>query len=106
MLYSATNPAFWTLLHGLTAVLVCMLCQCPGPDILVCDEAHMIKNHKADITQALRQVRTHRRIALTGSPLQNNLIEYYCVSSAVLLRYCFICVLSRSYLVMGNQNIT
>lgn len=50
-----------------------------GPDILVCDEAHMIKNAKADITQALKQVRTQRRIALTGSPLQNNLMEYYCV---------------------------
>lgn len=60
------------------------LCQDPGPDILVCDEAHMIKNTKADITQALRQVRTHRRIALTGSPLQNNLQEYYCVSVTTL----------------------
>lgn len=50
-----------------------------GPDILVCDEAHMIKNTKADITQALKQVKTQRRIALTGSPLQNNLMEYYCM---------------------------
>ncbi|KAG0626550.1 hypothetical protein M758_2G134500 [Ceratodon purpureus] len=57
----------------------CATLQDPGPDILVCDEAHMIKNDKADITQALRQVRTHRRIALTGSPLQNNLQEYYCM---------------------------
>ncbi|CAN6293341.1 unnamed protein product [Urochloa humidicola] len=52
--------------------------QC-GPDILVCDEAHMIKNRRADITQALKQVRSQRRIALTGSPLQNNLMEYYCM---------------------------
>ncbi|KAK3157704.1 hypothetical protein QOZ80_2AG0126760 [Eleusine coracana subsp. coracana] len=50
-----------------------------GPDILVCDEAHMIKNRRADITQALKQVATQRRIALTGSPLQNNLMEYYCM---------------------------
>ncbi|KAL2950135.1 hypothetical protein AAZX31_20G213300 [Glycine max] len=50
-----------------------------GPDILVCDEAHMIKNTKADVTQALKQVKCQRRIALTGSPLQNNLMEYYCM---------------------------
>ncbi|WOL15570.1 protein CHROMATIN REMODELING 20 isoform X1 [Canna indica] len=49
------------------------------PDILVCDEAHMIKNTRADITLALKQVKTQRRIALTGSPLQNNLMEYYCM---------------------------
>ncbi|KAL6977033.1 DNA helicase [Sarracenia purpurea var. burkii] len=50
-----------------------------GPDILVCDEAHMIKNTRADVTQALKQVKCQRRIALTGSPLQNNLMEYYCM---------------------------
>ncbi|VFQ62592.1 unnamed protein product [Cuscuta campestris] len=50
-----------------------------GPDILVCDEAHIIKNTRADVTQALKQVKCQRRIALTGSPLQNNLMEYYCM---------------------------
>lgn len=44
----------------------------------------MIKNTKADITQALKQVKTQRRVALTGSPLQNNLMEYYCVSNSLL----------------------
>ncbi|XP_077229028.1 protein CHROMATIN REMODELING 20-like isoform X2 [Tasmannia lanceolata] len=50
-----------------------------GPDVLVCDEAHMIKNTRADTTQALKQIKCQRRIALTGSPLQNNLMEYYCM---------------------------
>ncbi|XP_030511569.1 protein CHROMATIN REMODELING 20 isoform X2 [Rhodamnia argentea] len=50
-----------------------------GPDILICDEAHIIKNTQADTTQALKQIKCQRRIALTGSPLQNNLMEYYCM---------------------------
>ncbi|KAL2455094.1 Protein CHROMATIN REMODELING 20 [Abeliophyllum distichum] len=57
--------------------LLCVLQD--GPDILICDEAHMIKNTRADTTHALKQVKCQRRIALTGSPLQNNLMEYYCM---------------------------
>ncbi|KAL9661427.1 hypothetical protein QQ045_026251 [Rhodiola kirilowii] len=57
---------------------VCSALQ-DGPDILVCDEAHVIKNTRADVTQALKQVKCQRRVALTGSPLQNNLMEYYCM---------------------------
>ncbi|XP_024539294.1 protein CHROMATIN REMODELING 20 isoform X1 [Selaginella moellendorffii] len=58
------------------------LCKClqdPGADIVVCDEGHTIKNDKADITIALQRVKSGRRIAMTGSPLQNNLMEYYCM---------------------------
>ncbi|KNA07910.1 hypothetical protein SOVF_167500 isoform B [Spinacia oleracea] len=61
-----------------SANLICNALQ-EGPDILVCDEAHIIKNTKAEITQALKLVKCQRRIALTGSPLQNNLMEYYCM---------------------------
>ncbi|XP_074311682.1 protein CHROMATIN REMODELING 20 isoform X2 [Silene latifolia] len=60
------------------ATKICCALQ-EGPDILVCDEAHMIKNTMAETTQALKQVKCQRRIALTGSPLQNNLMEYYCM---------------------------
>jgi len=47
--------------------------------MVVVDEAHVIKNRGSSITEALSQIRTKFRIALTGSPLQNNLEEYYCM---------------------------
>ncbi|KAH7571822.1 hypothetical protein JRO89_XS04G0150700 [Xanthoceras sorbifolium] len=66
--------------HALQSLDKCSFESKDGPDLLVCDEAHMIKNTRADTTQALKQVKCQRRIALTGSPLQNNLMEYYCRS--------------------------
>ncbi|KAJ5752040.1 hypothetical protein N7520_008957 [Penicillium odoratum] len=51
-----------------------LLCK---PNIVVADEAHKLKSEKSSISQASSRFTTMSRIAMTGSPLANNLSEYY-----------------------------
>ncbi|KAL8691116.1 MAG: hypothetical protein Q9218_003590 [Villophora microphyllina] len=48
-----------------------------GPNIVILDEAHTAKNRTSDLNKIMMQFKTGSRIALTGSPLSNNLSEYY-----------------------------
>ena len=48
-----------------------------GWHYLVLDEAHNIKNFRSQRWQALLNFRTHSRLLLTGTPLQNNLTELW-----------------------------
>lgn len=53
-----------------------LLCK-PGPDMIVLDEGHRVRDHKSKLVKALSHVQTARRIILTGYPLQNHLEEYW-----------------------------
>lgn len=46
-------------------------------NLVVADEAHKFKGRKTKINEAVNWITTKSRIALTGSPLNNNLEEYY-----------------------------
>ncbi|KAH7418343.1 P-loop containing nucleoside triphosphate hydrolase protein, partial [Cadophora sp. MPI-SDFR-AT-0126] len=48
-----------------------------GPDIIIADEAHKLKNAKSGLASAASGFRSKCRIALTGSPLANNVEEYH-----------------------------
>ena len=47
------------------------------PNMIVADEAHTFKNMDSGIWKAMKSFKSTSRIALTGSPLSNNLEEYY-----------------------------
>lgn len=49
----------------------------PGPDVVILDEGHYIKNTNTILLKTLIQIKTKRRIVLTGTPMQNSLNEYY-----------------------------
>jgi TATA-binding protein-associated factor len=43
----------------------------------VLDEGHVIKNPKTKLTQAVKQVRAQHRLLLSGTPIQNNVLELW-----------------------------
>uniref|UniRef100_A0A2S2QV59 Helicase ARIP4 n=1 Tax=Sipha flava TaxID=143950 RepID=A0A2S2QV59_9HEMI len=94
-LYNITNIATWKSKGGILIIsyenfkslVNCNqsdLCESfshalidPGPDVVILDEGHYIKNTNTKLLKSLSQIRTKRRIILTGTPMQNSLKEYF-----------------------------
>ncbi|KAG5188171.1 hypothetical protein JKP88DRAFT_267660 [Tribonema minus] len=66
---------------SITKIKECLFGE--GPDVLIADEGHLVRNNQSIRYKALDSVKTRRRALLTGSPLQNNLMEYYHMVSFV-----------------------
>ncbi|KAK4157887.1 hypothetical protein C8A00DRAFT_11284 [Chaetomidium leptoderma] len=57
------------------------------PNLVVGDEAHYLKNPDSQRHQATANFRTMNRIAMTGSPLTNNVMDYYSMINWVAPNY-------------------
>ncbi|KAI9797993.1 MAG: DNA-dependent ATPase protein rad54 [Piccolia ochrophora] len=45
--------------------------------LLLCDEGHRLKNGESQLFTALNSLDVHRRVILSGTPIQNDLSEYF-----------------------------
>ena len=74
---SVQNPSYEETVQRLTT----------GAHLVVADEAHKFKDASSGIGQAMAKLEAHSRIAMTGSPLANNLGEYYAMINWVAPDY-------------------
>lgn len=47
--------------------------------VVVCDEAQYIKNPTAQRTSVVKALKANQRLALTGTPVENGLVEFWCI---------------------------
>ncbi|CAE8708889.1 unnamed protein product, partial [Polarella glacialis] len=52
-----------------------------GIDLIVCDEAHKLKNDEAATTKCIAGLSATRRLLISGTPIQNNLEEFFTLVS-------------------------
>ena len=50
---------------------------------LILDEAQFIKNPAAQVTQSVKQLKAKRRLALTGTPLENRMLDLWSIADFV-----------------------
>lgn len=49
----------------------------PCCELLICDEAHKLKNADSGLSKSLTQLPARKRILLSGTPMQNELTEFF-----------------------------
>ncbi|GAA5989028.1 hypothetical protein JCM10908_006278 [Rhodotorula pacifica] len=49
----------------------------PSIGLVICDEGHRLKSDKTKTSKALQSLSCMRRVILSGTPIQNNLSEFY-----------------------------
>lgn len=58
-------------------------------DNIILDEAQNIKNHKASITELVKELDGKFKLALTGTPMENNLMELWSIFDFIMPNYLY-----------------
>uniref|UniRef100_A0A673B5D8 RAD54 homolog B n=1 Tax=Sphaeramia orbicularis TaxID=375764 RepID=A0A673B5D8_9TELE len=70
-------------LHSVLVISYEMLLRCLEQKvefgIIICDEGHRLKNSSIKTSSALSSLSCNRRVILTGTPVQNDLQEFYAI---------------------------
>lgn len=72
-------------LHSVLVISYEMLLRCLEQvkkgdfGLIICDEGHRLKNSSIKTSSALNSLNCHRRVILTGTPVQNDLQEFYAI---------------------------
>ncbi|OPX47230.1 DEAD/DEAH box helicase [Clostridium thermobutyricum] len=74
-------------------------------DYLIIDEAQNIKNHLAQATISVKKIKSRCNIALTGTPIENNLMELWSIFDFVMPGYLFTKERFKERFV-GNSDLT
>ena len=56
-------------------------------DLCVIDEAQAIKNYQANMTKEIKKIKAKTKIALTGTPLENSVLELWSIFDFILPGY-------------------
>lgn len=74
------NRVYNVLIMGYEKVLSCAS-ELSGVnfDLLVCDEGHRLKSSTNKVLKVLKDLLIPRKIVLTGTPIQNDLIEFFTI---------------------------
>ncbi|KAM9992129.1 hypothetical protein ACTFIZ_012799 [Dictyostelium cf. discoideum] len=59
------------------------ICKITSIGLVICDEGHRLKNAEIKTTKAVSMIPTARRVILSGTPIQNDLTEFYAMVNFV-----------------------
>jgi superfamily II DNA or RNA helicase len=74
-----SQPTFYRLVNYETVLRDKDQLNAWQPDLIVLDEAQRIKNWEAKVSRAVKKLRSHFALVLTGTPLENKVEELYSI---------------------------